>query len=187
MESNSSALGNEESSADLRKKHPFLESESALEEFVAAWKLGILPKRAWTHGAHVGVAAYFAFEHSVAETFAIMRKGIRHYNTCVGTANTEDSGYHETLTGFWSGEVGRLLRGGRFASKLAAVRAAVASFGEDRERHRLFYGFDVVRTGGQAGNGSNRTWTWRGPRRRVRVPKQTACSRSHISRPLALN
>jgi len=145
MESNSSALGNEESSADLRKKHSFLESEAALEEFVAAWKLGILPKRAWTHGAHVGVAAYFAFEHSVAETFAIMRKGIRHYNTCVGTANTEDGGYHETLTGFWSGEVGRLVRGGRFASKLAAVRAAVASFGEHRERHRLFYGFDVVR------------------------------------------
>ena len=145
MESNSSALGNEESSADLRKNHPFLESEAALEEFVAAWNSGTLPKRAWTHGAHVGVAAYFAFEHSVAETFAIMRAGIRHYNTCVGTANTEDSGYHETLTGFWFGEVGRLVRGGRFASKLAAVRAAVASFGEDRERHRLSYSFDVVR------------------------------------------
>jgi hypothetical protein len=75
----------------------------------------------------------------------MMRKETPHYNTCVGIANNEDSGYHQTLTGFWSGEVGSLVRGGRFASKLAVVRAAVASFGEDRERHRLFYGFDVVR------------------------------------------
>jgi len=63
----------------------------------------------------------------------------------VGTPNTEDNGYHETLTRFWAGEIGEFIRSGRFPSRLEAVRAAVAEFGADRDRFRLFYRFDVVR------------------------------------------
>jgi len=128
----------------ISEKHPFLPSESELEKFVTAWRCGTLPKPCWTHAAHVGVAAYFAFEHDEERTFAILREGIRHYNTCVGTANTDHSGYHETLTGFWAREVGKLVRTGSFGSRLDAVRAAIAAFGDDRYRFRLFYSFDVV-------------------------------------------
>ena len=122
----------------------FLRSEADLERFISAWKAGTLPKPCWTHAAHVGVAAYFAFSEAADATFAILREGIRHYNTCVGTANTEDSGYHETLTGFWAREVGNLVRGGNFGSRLEGVQAAVTAFGGDKYRFRLFYSFDVV-------------------------------------------
>jgi flavin reductase (DIM6/NTAB) family NADH-FMN oxidoreductase RutF len=125
--------------------YPFLESETALDDFVSRWKLGTLPKPSWTHGAHVAVAAYLAFDHTAEETLNLTRAGIVHFNTCVGTPNTEDNGYHETLTRFWSGQVGNLVRGGRFASRLEAVRHAIQQFGEDRDRHRLFYSFDVVK------------------------------------------
>ena len=30
-----------------------------------------------------------------------MRDGVRRYNVATGGKNTEDSGYHETLTCFW--------------------------------------------------------------------------------------
>jgi hypothetical protein len=93
----------------------------------------------------VAVAAYFAFDHAAEATFTIMKSGILHHNTSVGTANTEDSGYHETLTRLWSGEIGEFVRSRRFASRLDAVRAAVAAFGPERDRFRLFYSFDVVR------------------------------------------
>jgi flavin reductase (DIM6/NTAB) family NADH-FMN oxidoreductase RutF len=125
--------------------HPYLESEAALDGFVSRWKLGTLPKPSWTHGAHVAVAAYLAFDHAPEEALNLTRAGIAHFNTCVGTPNTKDSGYHETLTRFWSGQVGNLVREGRFASRLEAVRHAIHVFGEDRDRHRLFYSFDVVR------------------------------------------
>jgi hypothetical protein len=125
--------------------YPFVESEAALEDFVSGWKAGTLPKPNWTHAAHVAVAAYLAFDYAAEEALSLTRAGIVHYNTCVGTPNTEDNGYHETLTRFWSGEIGNLVRGGRFASRLEAVRRAVQLFGEDRNRHRLFYSFDVVR------------------------------------------
>lgn len=122
-----------------------LESEAELQRFVEAWKAGRLPKQEWTHAAHVGVAANFAFDHAAEATFAIMKTGILHHNTSVGTANTEDNGYHETLTRFWSTEIGEFVRAGRFASRLEAVRAAVAAFGSERDRFRQFYSFDVVR------------------------------------------
>lgn len=139
--------GNMDSSraAPSRETFALLESESELQRFADAWKAGRLPKAEWTHAAHVAMAAYFAFDHAADATFAIMKAGILHHNTSVGTPNTEDNGYHETLTRFWAGEIGAFVRSGRFPLRLEAVRAAVAEFGGDRERFRRFYSFDVVR------------------------------------------
>ena len=131
--------------APSRETFALLESESELQRFVDAWKAGRLPKAQWTHAAHVAMAAYFAFDHAADATFAIMKAGILHHNTSVGTPNTEDNGYHETLTRFWAGEIGAFVRSGRFPLRLEAVRAAVAEFGGDRERFRRFYSFDLVR------------------------------------------
>lgn len=131
--------------ADKPVTFPFLESESELQRFIETWKAGKLPKAAWTHAAHVGTAAYFAFDHALEATFAIMKAGILHHNTSVGTPNTEDNGYHETLTRFWAAEIGEFVRCGHFASRLEAVRAAVAQYGANRDRYKLFYSFDVVR------------------------------------------
>lgn len=147
MSTNPTASGNPDAknSATTHQTFSLLESEATLQSFVEAWKAGNLPKPAWTHAAHVAMAAYFAFDHAAEATFAIMKSGIRHHNTSVGTPNTEDSGYHETLTRFWSSEIGEFVRAGRFSSRFDAVCAAVSAFGEDRERFRKFYSFDVVR------------------------------------------
>lgn len=147
MPTNPTASGTTDSREPPTSQEAFalLESEASLQKFVEAWKSGKLPKPAWTHAAHVGMAAYFAFDHASEATFAIMKAGILHHNTSVGTPNTEDNGYHETLTRFWSSEIGEFVRQGRFASRLEAVRASVSAFGEDRERFRQFYNFDVVR------------------------------------------
>jgi hypothetical protein len=146
METHPAASESTESSKPAsREAFALLESEAELQRFVEAWKAGRLPKPEWTHAAHVGVAAYFAFDHAAEATFAIMKTGILHHNTSVGTANTEDNGYHETLTRFWSTEIGEFVRAGRFGLRLEAVRAAVAAFGSERDRFRHFYSFDVAR------------------------------------------
>jgi flavin reductase ActVB len=129
----------------LRLAYPFLESDAALHDFIKRWEAGRLTKAEWTHGAHVGTAAYFAFELEAEALFERMKTGIIHHNECVGTANTEDNGYHETLTRFWAGTVGEFVRSGRFSTRFEAVKNATQLFGEDRDRHRLYYGFDVVR------------------------------------------
>ena len=129
----------------LHLYYPFLDSEQALQEFLQLWESGTLPHSSWTHGAHVAVAAYYAYDYPPETAFKMTKSGILHFNVCVGTANTDDSGYHETLTRFWAGVVGGFVRSGQFPSRLEAVRNAVRQFGEDRDRHRLHYSFDVVR------------------------------------------
>ena len=123
---------------EMVARHPFLASERTLEE------RDTLPKKSWTHGAHVGVAAYFAYEYPAEVLVRVMRLGIRHYNLASGGANTEDNGYHETLTRFWASEVGNLVRSGRFGSRLEAARAALARFGGCSGHFRKFYKFDVL-------------------------------------------
>ena len=141
MEHHATALGNEDASAI---RDAFLESVTALDDFFTRWRAGRLPKEAWTHAAHVAMAAYVAFDHAAEQAFALMKAGIIHHNESVGTPNTEDNGYHETLTRFWCGEVGEFVRGGEFASRLEAVRGAIARFGQERDHFRKFYSFDVV-------------------------------------------
>jgi hypothetical protein len=150
MATGDSTLANKDTSAsgdvfrEIAARHPFSENERTLEEFVDAWERGTLPKKSWTHGAHVGVAAYFAYEYPTDVLIRVMRLGIRHYNLASGGANTEDNGYHETLTRFWAVEVANLVRSGAFESRLEAVRAALARFGECSGHFRGFYNFDVV-------------------------------------------
>ena len=74
-----------------------------------------------------------------------IRAGIIHYNTCVGTANTDHSGYHETLTRFWCGLIADFLRTRAFSSRLEFVRAALNRFGRDSSLFRSYYAFDVVK------------------------------------------
>ena len=129
----------------LHLDYPFLASAEALDEFVAGWREGTLPKAAWTHSAHVAVTAYHAFDYSLDELFAAMKQGIVHFNVCVGTVNGPDSGYHETLTRFWSEAIAEFTRERKCSSRWEAVRQAVDRFGEDRDLYRMYYDFDVAK------------------------------------------
>lgn len=68
---------------------------------LAAFLARTLPKPDWTHEAHLAVGLWHVREFGYDEALTRMRDGICAYNEAVGTANTETSGYHETLTRFW--------------------------------------------------------------------------------------
>jgi len=124
--------------------HPFLASAGALDRFVLDWQQHRLPKAAWTHGAHVAVCAYFAFDHDEAATLAIMRPGIRSFNESVGGVNSATAGYHETITRLWTGAIAQHLRDARPVTKYEAAVSAVARFTSPRELLERHYSWDVV-------------------------------------------
>lgn len=130
---------------DLKLDYPFLETQEALETFVDGWRTGVLPKERWTHAAHVAVTGYYAFDNDCEAVFAEMKRGILHFNASTGVANGPDSGYHETLTRFWSNRITLAVHDAAPESRLNAARAAVRQFGEDRDLPNLFYSFNVVR------------------------------------------
>jgi hypothetical protein len=56
-----------------------------------------LPKREWTHAAHFA-AAFWILRRSDLNAMRDMPRLIRAYNEATGVANTDTSGYHETIT-----------------------------------------------------------------------------------------
>lgn len=76
-----------------------------MDDFIRRFEAGTLTKEEWTHAAHLRMAAWYVWNYSPLEAGVRIRAGIRHLNECLGGQNTEDSGYHETLTEFWIREV----------------------------------------------------------------------------------
>jgi hypothetical protein len=124
---------------------PFLEDAFALEAFVEHWREGTLEKSDWTHAAHVGVAGYFAFDSPAEAVFARMKRGILHLNAFTGVVNGPDSGYHETLTQFWSSMITEAVHAAGLQSRFEAAAYAVRMFGDKRDLPEQYYSFDVVR------------------------------------------
>jgi len=73
------------------------ETES-LDELARAFRTCTLPKSAWTHAAHLRVGAWHVQQLGEADALAALRSGIRRLNESHGVANTESTGYHETVT-----------------------------------------------------------------------------------------
>ena len=86
---------------------------SEIERLLAAFEDCSLPKSMWTHRAHLAVALCYCERRSHDQALLLMREGIRRYNEATGGANTETSGYHETITRFYVWLVDHCVRGGK--------------------------------------------------------------------------
>jgi len=133
--------GSQGETSSGRAPYDFLASRESFERFVGAWEAGTLPKPMWTHAAHVAVGACYTVRYS-AQAFEKIKRGILRYNAAVGTENTEISGYHETLTRFWSEVIADAVAGCN--DPWEAAQAAVRKFGDQRKLPERYYSFDVV-------------------------------------------
>lgn len=69
----------------------------SLDALVSAFRAGTLPKAEWTHAAHLRVGVWHVLTYGDA-ALDELRVAIRRLNETHGTANSDTSGYHETLT-----------------------------------------------------------------------------------------
>ena len=81
----------------MREFHPFTSDEE-----ISDIGLGLLdrtlPKSVWTHAAHFAATLWLLQCRPEVEISREMPGIIRGYNEATGGANTETSGYHETIT-----------------------------------------------------------------------------------------
>lgn len=80
-----------------------------------------LPKPEWTHAAHFAVALWLIRHEPNATAEAQMPGLIRAYNAATGVPNTDEEGYHETIT----------------LASLAAARAVLARHPPTRPLHEV--------------------------------------------------
>lgn len=100
---------------------------AGIAAFIEDFEARRLPKSRWTHQAHLLVGLWYLSRYEPAEALAIVRERIRAHNESVGTANTDDSGYHETITRLYLTAIAahRARNGG--ASFEASLRQLLAS------------------------------------------------------------
>lgn len=68
-----------------------------------------LPKAEWTHTSHFIMALWYCVKLPLPQAIQKIRNGIRTYNVSVGGENTAVSGYHETITIFYTTQVAHYL------------------------------------------------------------------------------
>jgi hypothetical protein len=126
--------------------HALPQTEPEIDEFLAAFEGGRLPKERWTHSAHLFTGACYV--HALGEGPAIdaMRVCIKRHNESVGTANTDTGGYHETITIAWIKILKRLLRDSAPMNRAEFARLAVERFASDRGIFGRYYEFDLVKS-----------------------------------------
>jgi hypothetical protein len=110
-----------------------------IEGFIAAFEACSLPKARWTHHAHLVVALWYLSHHAHDDALDIVRRRIRAYNEAVGTANTDSSGYHETLTRLFLRGVADHMAEHRDAALPVAVTALLQSPLASKEWPLRFY------------------------------------------------
>ena len=81
----------------MREFHPFTSDEEI--SFIGLGLLDrTLPKAVWTHAAHFAATLWLLKCRPDVEISREMPGIIRGYNEATGGANTDTSGYHETIT-----------------------------------------------------------------------------------------
>ena len=119
-------------------------TEEEIDEFIAAFEAGTLPKARWTHGAHLLTGACYVHRLGEAAAIDTMRLRVRRFNEAVGGQNTDSSGYHETITVAWIKLLVALLRESQPIERAAFAALAVNRFGDDRTIFRRYYEFDLA-------------------------------------------
>ena len=119
------------SSENSKQENRIMQQEEStsqsVETLVVRFRSQELPKTAWNHESHIQVAFWYNWHFSFEEALQQVRQGIIAYNEAVGTLNTNDSGYHETLTVYWMRISRRFLVANKYQSIEEAIRAFIAT------------------------------------------------------------
>lgn len=98
-----------------------------------------LPKAEWTHEAHLRAGLWHVLHHGAPAALDLLRARISSYNESVGTANTDTSGYHETITRFYVTLIDRFLASADRQAPLDDLAAGlIAAYGDRRLALRFY-------------------------------------------------
>jgi hypothetical protein len=125
----------------------FSTNHHSLSDFITAFEEGTLPREEWTHGAHLTMALWYLRHYPEGEAERRIREGIKHYNAAVGVVSTPTSGYHETLTCFYTLVVKRFVETADDDAALSIetlVETMLASEIADRAYPLRFYSKELL-------------------------------------------
>jgi hypothetical protein len=102
-------------------------TKAEIDFLVQRFEERILPKVEWTHSAHLIVALLYSLKFSEQDALNLVRENIKKHNESVGTPNTDNQGYHETITRFWLWTANQFLLIGNYNSIVDASNDLINS------------------------------------------------------------
>ena len=113
-----------------------------IEALIRGFESGTLARPQWTHSAHLTVACWYLVCYTEPEATRRIRAGIQRYNESQGIVTTKDSGYHETMTLFWTRMVRQYLSGELLNRSLVTLINDMAARYADRKIPFEYYSRD---------------------------------------------
>lgn len=98
-----------------------------LEAFIREFEACRLPRSQWTHQAHLVAGFWYLSHHEPEAALSIVRERIKAHNVSVGTPNTDDSGYHETITRLYLNAIAAHIRRHSGESTAESLRLLLSS------------------------------------------------------------
>ena len=111
---------------------------------VAQFQNRTLPIAEWTHEAHLVAAIYYNWDFDEETAFQKMKSNIITYNRSVGVENTNDAGYHETITIFWMRLIRKYLNENKFETIEMACHQFIQSELSSKDILLEYYSEDVL-------------------------------------------
>lgn len=74
---------------------------SEVKKLVRGFEDGSFPAKEWTHKAHFVMALWYLYHEPLHKARQLIKEGIKKFNVLNGGKNTDESGYHETITEFY--------------------------------------------------------------------------------------
>jgi len=110
---------------------PFHTSEE-VKRLVSAFETCTLPREEWNHRAHLTVGLWYLSKHEKAQATNLIRESIQKYNHACGIIQTNDSGYHETITLFYVWLVSKYLGSVSKSSIVEIMNGLLNTYGDKR-------------------------------------------------------
>ncbi|HYI49423.1 MAG TPA: hypothetical protein VEX35_13255 [Allosphingosinicella sp.] len=103
-----------------------------------------LPKRKWTHEAHIGTTCWLLLERPDIVPERDLPGLIRRYNESVGGVNSDTEGYHETITQVFIRTLRRVLAGSEGRGLAERVNAVLLAPEGRRDWPLRFYSAELL-------------------------------------------
>jgi hypothetical protein len=119
-------------------------SSEELEDLVRRFQALTLSHSEWTHAAHLAVGTWHVYNHGPVAALNLLRTRIRLLNDHHGTPNTDDRGYHETITRAYVLLIAGLIGREPQDDAAASARSILASSLAARDALLQYYSRDVL-------------------------------------------
>jgi hypothetical protein len=126
----------------MSNTHATYDNTDAVLALITAFQSATLPHQAWTHQAHLTVAAWYVLWYGPDHALDHVRDGIQRLNAAHGVAQTPTRGYHETLTRFYVRRIAHAVRHAGVTTSLAEIVNRVIAECADRDLPLAFYSRD---------------------------------------------